>query len=116
MVAEEAQKESGNFTQFMESSKKTAKGVGSEIKRKAGKIYREAKIVRRQMVISVRLDDDSVQRVKQLIEAGVCKSRSEAVAFLTKVGIAARQDLFDKIEEKIQEIRNIREEIKKEAL
>jgi hypothetical protein len=105
----------GGVAQFMASSKKMAKEVGSEIARKAEKIFQEARVAKRQIVVSVRLDDESVQRVEQLIEAGICQSRSEAVAFLTKVGIAARQDLFSKIDQKIEEIRRIREEIKKEA-
>lgn len=111
MKSEKRQKMKEDFKQFVDSASKAAGELGDEISRTAEKLMEEAKTIQRQLVVSVRLDEDSVRRVEQLLEAGVFRSRSEAVAFLTREGIRARQDLFRKIDEKIGEIHRIREEL-----
>lgn len=110
------EKPKDSVTDFINSAKQVATEVGSEIARTAERLFEEAKSAKRQIVVSVRLDDESARRVDQLVEAGICSSRSEAVAILTRSGIDARQALFDKIEAKIQEIQRIKDEIRREAL
>ena len=104
------------MSQFINSAKQMATDVSSEIARTAERLFEEAKSAKRQIVVSVRLDDESARRVDQLVEAGICSSRSEAVAMLTKSGIEARLTLFNKIEAKIQEIQRIKDEIRQEAV
>jgi Arc/MetJ-type ribon-helix-helix transcriptional regulator len=104
-----------NFKKFVTSAGKTAEEIGNDLVKTAEKIVAEAKVFKRQTVVSVRLDDDSVHRIEQLLEAGVCHTRSEAVSYLTREGIKAREDLFRKIDEKIGEIQRIREDLRKEA-
>ena len=67
----------------------------------------------RENVVMVRIDSESLERVDELVETGIAGSRSEAAAFLIGEGIKSRQDLFDKIAEKVQEIRNAKEELRK---
>ena len=110
------QKAKESVSDFINSAKQVATEVGSEIARTAERLFEEAKSAKRQIVVSVRLDDESARRVDQLVEAGICSSRSEAVAILTRNGIDARQALFDKIEAKIQEIQRIKDEIRQEAI
>lgn len=101
--------------EFINSAKQMATEVSSEIAQTAERLFEEAKSAKRQIVVSVRLDDESARRVDQLVEAGICGSRSEAVAVLTKSGIQSRQELFDRIETKIQEIQRIKDEIRHAA-
>lgn len=67
----------------------------------------------RDNVVMVRIDDASLERVDDLVEAGVMGSRSEAAAYLIAQGIDARQPLFDRISEKIDEIREAKEELRR---
>ena len=66
----------------------------------------------RDNVVMVRVDKASLDRMDELVEAGILGSRSEAAAFLIGEGIKARQPLFDRIAEKIQEIRRAKEELR----
>ncbi|MEM1817088.1 MAG: M protein, partial [Desulfurococcaceae archaeon] len=50
----------------------------------------------------------------ELVEAGVFKSRSEAVAFFTKKGIEASRDWLEKVREHLTKIKELREQVKKE--
>ena len=115
MKDETRHKVKSDFKQFVGSAKQAATEISEQLGRQAEKMIDEAKAVHRQLIVSVRLDDESVQRLEQLLEAGICHTRSEAVAFLTREGIKARRDLFDKIDQKIEEIRRIREEPRQQA-
>ncbi len=66
----------------------------------------------RKNVVMVRLNEESLDRVDELVESGVVKSRSEASAFLIAEGIKARNDLFSRIGEKIDTIRAARQELR----
>ena len=112
---EDKKKAKESVYQFINSAKQMATDVSSEIAQTAERLFEEAKSAKRQIVVSVRLDDDSARRVDQLVEAGICSSRSEAVAMLTKNGIQSRLALFAKIESKIQEIQRIKDEIRQTA-
>ena len=66
----------------------------------------------RSNVVMVRVNEESLAQLDQLVEAGIVSSRSEAAAFLISSGAHARKDLFDKIAEKVEEIRKAREELR----
>ena len=66
----------------------------------------------RNNVVMVRVNEESLAQLDQLVEAGIVSSRSEAAAFLITSGAHARTDLFDKIAEKVEEIRKTREELR----
>ena len=67
----------------------------------------------RDNVVMVRVDKASLDRLDELVEAGIMGSRSEAAAFLIGEGVKARQPLFDRIAEKIQQIRDAKEELRR---
>ena len=67
----------------------------------------------RENVVMVRVDRESLDRLDDLVEAGIMGSRSEAAAYLIAEGIRARQGLFDRIGEKIGEIRRAKEELRR---
>ena len=66
----------------------------------------------RDNVLMVRINKESLKKLDELVEAGLFKSRSESAAFLIREGIKARADLFEKIAEKTNEIKNLKEELK----
>ena len=67
----------------------------------------------RENVVMVRLNRESAGRLEELVEAGVVGSRSEAAAFLVGEGIKRRQRMFDRISQKIQDIRKAKEDLRK---
>ena len=66
----------------------------------------------RDSVVMIRVDRESLARLDDLTESGIAGSRSEAAAFLISEGIKARQGLFDKIADKIDQIRAAKEELR----
>ena len=48
-------------------------------------------------VVMVRLADEALSRLDELVEAGLFGSRSEAAAFLVGAGIRAQQPLLDRL-------------------
>ena len=66
----------------------------------------------RKNVVMVRLNQDSLERLDELVEAEVVSSRSEASAFLIGKGIKASEELFSRISEKIEVIRAARQELR----
>lgn len=48
-------------------------------------------------VIMVRVNDETLKAIDMLVEADVCKSRSEGAAFLINQGIEASSELYDHI-------------------
>ena len=48
-------------------------------------------------VIMVRVNDETLKAIDILVEASVCKSRSEGAALLINQGIEASSDLYDRI-------------------
>lgn len=66
---------------------------------------------RRNNVVMVRVDEENLSRIDELVESGQFNSRSEATAFLIDEGIKSKQDMFDKIAEKISQIKDLRTEL-----
>ncbi|UCC62426.1 MAG: hypothetical protein JSV36_16900 [Anaerolineae bacterium] len=48
-------------------------------------------------VIMVRVNDETLKAIDMLVEADVCKSRSEGAAFLISQGIQASGELYNRI-------------------
>ena len=67
---------------------------------------------KRDNVVMVRMDVDSLKKLDDLVEAGISGSRSEAAAFLIVEGIKSRQGLFDRMADKVEEIRKAREDLR----
>jgi Arc/MetJ-type ribon-helix-helix transcriptional regulator len=67
----------------------------------------------RDSVVMVRVNKEILEKLDELVDSGVNSSRSEAAAFMIAEGMRAKTDLFDKIAEKTEVIRNAREELRK---
>ena len=66
----------------------------------------------RNSVVMVRVSEEAIDRLDTLVDAGIAGSRSEAAAFLIGEGVRARQGLFDKIADKVDQIRRTKEELR----
>ena len=66
---------------------------------------------KRDNVVMVRVDEGDLSRIDGLVTSGQFHSRSEAAAFLISEGIKSKQEMFDKISEKISQIQNLRTEL-----
>ena len=66
----------------------------------------------RENVVMVRVDKESLAKLDDLVEAGLANSRSEAAAYLIGEGVKSRKGMFDKISEKIENIRKAKEELR----
>jgi Arc/MetJ-type ribon-helix-helix transcriptional regulator len=67
-------------------------------------------------VVMVRMGDEALARVDQLVEADLFSSRSECAAFLIGAGIESQKELFDRLSLHTQEIRKLKEQLRQVAL
>lgn len=67
---------------------------------------------RRDNVVMVRLNAESLRCLDDLVEAEIVSSRSEAVAFLVSEGIRAQSELFARIERKVEQLRRVKQELR----
>lgn len=66
---------------------------------------------KRDNVVMVRVDEGNLNRIDELVDSGQFNSRSEATAFLIGEGIRSKQQMFDKMAEKISQIQELRTEL-----
>lgn len=66
-------------------------------------------------VVMVRLSDDALAKVDQLVEATLFSSRSEATAYLIGAGIESQKELFERLGTHTEEIRKLKEQLRKIA-
>src|SRR5256714_9196735 len=63
-------------------------------------------------VVAVKLSHEAQERLEQLVQAGVFRSRAEAAAFLIDEGIKAQTELFARVSTKLSEIERLRAELR----
>ncbi len=93
-----------------------ALGKSKDIAASVGESIRDTiKTVRdtRDSVVMVRVNKESLLKLDELVDCGLTNSRSEAAAFLITEGTKAKSDLYDKISEQSEVIRNAREKLRK---
>ena len=105
-----------------EETKKEKKGaledLGNQVEKFANRTAESIKkaidraLSSRNTVLTIRVNDDSNEKINRLVESGLFKTRSESAAFLIMEGIKSQQALFDKIEGKIKRIEKIKDELK----
>ena len=95
----------------VEEEKKTSAGasVGKAINSIVGSL--EAALSGRGNAVMVRVNDDALAKLDMLIEAGICKSRSESAAFLLQRGIDSSGALYDRIQSVTTQITKMREDL-----
>ncbi|MYC76598.1 hypothetical protein F4X10_12610 [Candidatus Poribacteria bacterium] len=66
---------------------------------------------KRDNVVMVRVNEEDLSRIDELVDSGQFNSRSDATAFLIGEGINSKQQMFDKMAEKISQIQELRTEL-----
>ena len=96
-----------SFDEFGNQVEKFAAKTAESIK----KVIEKA-LASRNTVLTIRVNDESNQKMNMLVDAGLFKSRSESAAFLIQEGTKRREDLFKKIEGKLKKMEKIKDELK----
>lgn len=111
MVQEEQVRVEVKVTDKPEAPKKesTSAGVSKAINSFMETL--EAALTGRGNSVMVRVNDEALAKLDMLVAAGICKSRSESVAFLLQSGIEASAALFDRIESVTSQITKLRSEL-----
>ncbi len=92
--------------------------IGSQVEKLAIKTTASIKkaidqaLANRNIVLTIRVNEESNKKLNMLVDAGLFKSRSESAAFLIEEGIKSQGPLFKKITERLEKIDRIREELK----
>lgn len=92
--------------------------IGSHVEKFAVKTAESIKkvidkaLASRNTVLTIRVNDDSNNKLNMLVEAGLFKSRSESAAYLIQEGIKNQESLFEKISTRMEKIEKIRSELK----
>jgi Arc/MetJ-type ribon-helix-helix transcriptional regulator len=63
-------------------------------------------------VVAVKVSPEAQEKLEQLVQAGVFRSRAEAAAFLIDEGIKTQSALFDRVQQKLAEIERLRAELR----
>src|SRR5215204_1816425 len=63
-------------------------------------------------VVAVKVSHEAQERLEQLLQAGVFRTRADAAAFLIDEGIKAQHELFDRVSLKLSEIERLRAELR----
>ena len=93
------------------AAKSAIRKTGADSIRENLKETVENVLAAREKVVMVRLNKESLIRIDELVEAQLVKSRSEGAAFLIGEGIQRRHGLFDRIAQKVENIRKAKEEL-----
>lgn len=63
-------------------------------------------------VVAVKVSHEAQDKLEQLVQAGVFRSRAEAAAYLIDEGIKTQSALFDRVQQKLSEIERLRAELR----
>jgi len=84
-----------------------------EVQNMVGKFHAQKE--ERNNVVMVRLSNDALARVDQLVDSTLAGSRSEAAAILVGAGIESQKDLFSRLSGYTDEINKLKEQLKQVA-
>ena len=63
-------------------------------------------------VVAVKVSHEAQEKLENLVQAGVFRSRAEAAAYLIDEGIKAQSPLFERVNQKLSEIERLRAELR----
>ena len=63
-------------------------------------------------VVAVKVSHEAQDKLEQLVQAGVFRTRVEAAAYLIDEGIKTQSALFDRVQQKLSEIERLRAELR----
>ena len=63
-------------------------------------------------VVAVKISPEAQEKLEDLVQAGVFRSRAEAAGFLIDEGIKTQSALFERVRQKLAEIERLRAELR----
>ena len=63
-------------------------------------------------VVAVKVSPSAQEKVDQLVQAGIFRTRAEAAGFLIDEGIKTQSALFERVQQKLAEIERLRAELR----
>jgi len=63
-------------------------------------------------VVAIKVSPHAQEKLEQLVQAGVFRSRADAAGFLIDEGIKTQAALFDRVVQKLAEIERLRAELR----
>ena len=63
-------------------------------------------------VVAVKVSHEAQEKLENLVQAGVFRTRAEAAAYLIDEGIKAQSPLFERVNQKLSEIERLRAELR----
>ncbi|MEM2756008.1 MAG: hypothetical protein QXM89_01460 [Candidatus Bathyarchaeia archaeon] len=67
-----------------------------------------------EVVSSIRIPESDAKLIKLLVDAGIFRSRNEALAYFAHKGIEASRDWLNRVQERLHKIKELQEETRKE--
>jgi Arc/MetJ-type ribon-helix-helix transcriptional regulator len=84
----------------------------SAIGRDISRTIEKAMSAKDDYVVAVKVSPDAQDKLEQLVQAGVFRSRAEAAGFLIEEGIKTQSALFERVKQKLAEIERLRAELR----
>jgi Arc/MetJ-type ribon-helix-helix transcriptional regulator len=84
----------------------------SAIGRDISRTIERAMAAKDDYVVAVKISPEAQDKVDQLVQAGIFRSRAEAAGFLVEEGIKTQSALFDRVQQKLAEIERLRAELR----
>ena len=84
----------------------------SAIGRDISKTIERAISAKDEYVVAVKIPPAAQEKVDQLVQAGIFRSRAEAAGFLVEEGIKTQSALFERVQQKLAEIERLRAELR----
>jgi len=119
MIREGEEEEEPRHTAERERVSSSVRDIASRIPESLSSIGRDiSRTIERAIsakddyVVAVKVSHEAQDKLEQLVQAGVFRSRAEAAAFLIDEGINAQSALFDRVAQKLSEIERLRAELR----
>ena len=84
----------------------------SAIGRDISRTIERAMAAKDDYVVAVKVSADAQDKLDQLVQAGVFRSRAEAAAYLIDEGVKTQSALFERVQQKLSEIERLRAELR----
>lgn len=108
------EEERGTLNEITSSVRELAQKLPESIGKLPGSIGAaiQSALTQRDNSVTVRLSDEQAKMLDLLVDAGIFENRPDAAVFLVQEGIKAQADLFMKVSEKVNQIEQLRSELK----
>jgi Arc/MetJ-type ribon-helix-helix transcriptional regulator len=84
----------------------------SAIGRDISRTIERAMSAKDEYVVAVKVSPAAQEKIDQLVQAGIFRSRAEAAGFLIDEGIKTQTALFERVQQKLAEIERLRAELR----